>query len=270
MESLLSVLIFIIILSAVIALRLRIGGTFEIRNSEIVIAFIPVAIWLVLTGKIERFGFGDFVIVSAFREASGAAIKKQVLPVIKISMSPKGSDQELDLLIENKTEALTFKLGNPYYTEDLIKKYLNRLNEHSFFKYVIINTSQGGFYGMLDSRELYGYINSTSGSGHNFASHLKNENKLALSSIPGLIPAEKAITRDIDRKAALELMEDRKVSIIPVVDKKGKFVGIAERSILTASLIIDVVNKFEGNKRKKQSSCPPDNKQKNSAKSGDQ
>ena len=73
-----------------------------------------------------------------------------------------------------------------------------------------------------------------------FADWLNRPDTLALSRLPGFIPAKHTVTEEADKGQTLRKMETLNLEILPVVDNKGYFVGIVNRSRLTASLLIDV------------------------------
>ena len=50
---------FALLLAFVVLLRAKSGNKIDIRNSDIVLALVPVALWLFLTGKVQEFGFGE-------------------------------------------------------------------------------------------------------------------------------------------------------------------------------------------------------------------
>lgn len=243
--------VFFLLMASMIILRIFIGERFEIKNSDILIALVPIALWLVLTGKIQRFEFGEFKFEAAFVEASQTAITKQItplkLPVESIRMDPKRGVNEIPRLVRNKTEALFFELGYGGYYGPAIEEYLNRLSQYSFFKYIIIISSNGKFVGMADARELNSVFQTRTGgpSSQEFAQWVNREDIDSLTKLPGFVSAKNSINNELDKQAALEKMEELNIETLPVIDKQGKFVGIVDRSRLTSSLIIDVASKLK-------------------------
>jgi hypothetical protein len=246
-----SLAMFALIMAIMIILRIFIGEKFEIKNSDILIAIIPIALWLVLTGKIQSLAFGEFKIEAAFVEASKTAVTKQItplkLPVESIRMDPKRGMEEIPRLIKNKTEALFFELGYGGYYGPAIEEYLKILSQYPFFKYIIITSSDGKFVGMADARELNSILIARSGpfNSNDFARWINGRDIDSITKLPGFIPAKDAIKKDLDKQAALEKMEKLNIEILPVIDEQEKFVGIVDRSRLTSSLIIDVASKLK-------------------------
>jgi hypothetical protein len=69
---------FAALLALLVALRTKTGNKVDIRNSDIVLALVPVALWLFLTGKIQEFGFGEVKIVAAIKMAATAPVGPEV------------------------------------------------------------------------------------------------------------------------------------------------------------------------------------------------
>ncbi len=247
-DLILSLLIFTTIIVALSVLRLKIGAKFEIKNSDILIALIPVALWLILTGKVQVFEFGGFKIESAFIDASQNVITKQIdnvkLPVDEITHGRKGTVAEIPGLIKKEIEALTFELGDGEYDGHAIAEYLSKLSDHSFFKYVIFSKN-GGFVGIANARKLnFLFITKGEAYGSDFAQWV-NESKVdMLSRLPGFVSIKDAIKNDDDKQKALEKMEALNIDTLPVINEMNEFKGLVDRSRLTASLIIDVSRKL--------------------------
>ncbi|MBI3304489.1 MAG: hypothetical protein HYZ72_20695, partial [Deltaproteobacteria bacterium] len=81
--SLIAIIGFILLLALSVALRTKTGNKFEVKNPDVVLALVPVALWLFLSGHIQEFAFGDFKIVAAIKEASHSPVAPQLteLPV---------------------------------------------------------------------------------------------------------------------------------------------------------------------------------------------
>jgi len=247
----LALAVFVLIIVAMITLRIKISEKFEVKNSDILIALIPVALWLILTGKIQKLEFGEFKIEAAFVEASRTAIAKQItpvkLPVESVKMDPKRGVAEIPQLISSKTEALLFELGYGGYYGPAIEEYLQELSKYSFFRFIIITSRDGKFVGIADAPELNS-IFLARGATYNseaFAQWINKSDIASLSKLPGFVSAKDAVKKDTDKQTGLERMEALNIETLPVIDEGGKFVGIINRSRLTSSLILDVANKLK-------------------------
>ena len=247
----LSLAMFVLVIVAMIILRVKVGEKFEIKYTDIILAVIPIVLWLLLTGKIPKLKLGELEIEMAFKEASKTKIAQQItplrLPVEPVRMDPKRGVGEIPRLIKDKTEALFFQLGHGGYYGPAIEEYLRKLSEHPFFKYIIISGREGTFTGLADGRELNSIFmfRGADFNANDFARWLNSSDTVSLSRLPGYISASNAIRKDADKQTALERMEALDSDTLPVMDEQGKFAGIVDRSRLTASLIIDVANKVK-------------------------
>ncbi len=243
--------IFIVIIAIMILLRIKVLKNTEIKQTDILIAIIPVILWLLLTGKITEFEFGDLKVQTAFLEASTSPITRQItplkLPVRSLSMDPKRGVEQIPRLIESRTEALLFELGYGRYYGPAIEEYLIQLCDYSFFKYIIIVDAQQKFVGLVDAKQLNATFTSSNPgfNSRDFANWINNNQTNALLRLPGLIMSENAIRKEMNKQTVLEKMEILNIDLLPVINEENKFVGIIERSRLTASLIIEVANKVK-------------------------
>lgn len=250
-DLILALSVFVLIVAVMIALRVKIGERFEVKYSDILLAIIPVILWLLMTGKIQKFEFAELKIETAFVEASKTAVAKQItpvkLPVESIRMDPKAGVEEIPRMIRNKTEALSFQLGHGGYYGPAIEEYLKILSEYPFFKYIIFVGGDGKFAGMTDARALTSIFLAREADFRpdEFAGWLNRSDTASLSRLPRFVPANDAIARDTDKQTALERMESLNVETLPVIDEKGRFAGVVDRSRLTSSLIIDVARKLK-------------------------
>ncbi|MCA9735575.1 MAG: hypothetical protein H6696_00325 [Deferribacteres bacterium] len=246
-----AVAVFIVVIAVMIIIRAKFLKDNEIKQTDILVALIPIVLWLFFSGRIEKLEFGDLKIQSAFLEASTTPITEQItplkFPVRLVSSNSKSRIAELPRLINAKTEALVFTLNYPGYADFAIEEYLKRLTQYTFFNYIVLNNADDTFAGMANARELYAIFRRPDSdfSSKDFTDWLHNGDMKALVKLPDFIGAENAIEADVDKKAVLEKMESLNLDILPVVDANGKFTGVVERSRLTASLIIDVANKVK-------------------------
>jgi hypothetical protein len=241
--------IFIAIIVLLMGLRAKIGEKFEIRNSDILMALIPVAIWLVLTGKVTIVEFGGFKIEAAFREASQASVAPQItpvkLPVEPLTMDPKRGVEQIPALIENKTKALVFRLGYIGYYGPAIEEYLQRLTAFPYLKYIVIQNPDGTFVGLADARELWAmFAGRLRYTADDFARWIIESNTTALSQLLGYVSSQHAINENLEIQKALEQLYTLQRETLPVVDNNGKFVGMVEQSQLVSSMLLDVAKRI--------------------------
>jgi CBS domain-containing protein len=239
---------FVLILAALVLLRAR-NSRFEVKPADIVVAVLPVVVFLLVTGKLQKFevGEGGVKIETAFVKASSSAIAAQVAPLTglpsePLRLDPKQGVEEIPALIARKTEGLLFRLGYGGYYGPAIEEYFRMLGGQPFLKYVILQNQDGTFFALADARELIGLLQAArppyTASG--FAGWLNAGNKEALGRLPGFIGSGDAVTGAEDKGEVLRKMEALNADARPVVDDKLRFAGIVSRSRLTASLLIEV------------------------------
>jgi hypothetical protein len=154
---------------------------------------------------------------------------------------------EIPRLIEQKTEGLLFRLGHGGYYGQAIQSYLVQLTKEPFLNYLILENPDRSFFGMANARELTALFETQrpSFTARDFAEWLNRGNKEALARLPGFIGLQDALNKQTDKRQALQKMEALNLDTLPVVQEKDRFVGIVDRSRLTASLLIDVANNLE-------------------------
>ncbi|MGA1863501.1 MAG: CBS domain-containing protein [bacterium] len=244
-----------------ILVRVKTGGKYEIKIIDLTLVLIPLFIWLIITGKIQKFAVGgvEFETAQAFIGATEAPIESQVamtLPfgieqvVETVERDAKAGVSQIPRLIRKKTEALEFRLGHGGYWGPAIQKYFESLDANAFLRYAIIYYQDGSLFGVFDAKELLRYFRENGEASYqSFARYLNNPNDESLrmlKELPGFIPGEYAVTPNANKRSVLEDMERLKMGTLPVVDSNGRFVGMVDRTQLTASLIIDVAKKLEG------------------------
>jgi len=243
---------FVLLLGLLVALRAKTGSKFEVKNSDIILALIPIALWMFLTGKVQEFGFGDFRISAAIKEASTSQVSAQVtkLPVENLKVDPKTGVGAISMLERQNTQVLSFQLGHGRYYGPAIYEYLSRLTH---LRYLVFNDRDGSFYGLVDAHPITELVTrtrqQTSSVGGNFADDfaewLNTSNNGEIERLPGFMSAKQALQPTADKTNVLRFMDSLDVQTLPVVDDGGKFVGILDRSKLTASILIDIAQKVE-------------------------
>lgn len=243
---------FIAILGILVLLRAK-NSKYEVRPTDIVVAVLPIVIFLLVMGKIQRFEFGDLKIESAFVKASTSSIASQVtplrsLPSESVRIDPKLGVSEIPHLIEKKTEGLLFRLGHGGYWGPAIEEYLGSLVKYPFLRYIIMEDKDGTFFALADARELTALLMGANPpyTSKELAQWLNLSDKSSLKKLPGFISSESAVSETTDKSQALQLMESLNADNLPVINKDKRFAGIVNRSRLTASLIIDVAKQLKG------------------------
>ena len=271
---LITLAVFAALLIGLVLLRTASGNRFEIKNTDVVLALVPIAFYLFLTGKIQEFGFGEVKIVAALKVATKAPVDNQVSKLLLVDAVPlfeKGGTEEIRRAVQNKAQALSFHLGRGGYTGRAIRAYLDELTQYPYLHYVVLNNADDTFFGLVDARQLtealrrervpqpsaapgtpvpgeqaqYGPMPEPRLTADNVANWLNNKNVDELKTLPGFISANNALDSKADRQKALEQMNTLDVQTIPVVNESKRFVGVVDRSKLTASILTDLAAKVE-------------------------
>jgi CBS domain-containing protein len=240
-----------------ILLRIFSKGKYEIKTIDLVFIIVPLLFVGLATGKLVEL---DFLGVKA--DLSGLLdkeIKQQVstVPVSQvddaiemIKTAPKRGVHVIPEMIEQRTQALAFRLGMGWYSGPAIKKYFDDLYGSSYLRYVVINHSDGTLYGMYDAADLIAYLRTLGEVGYDkFETMLNQGDERAkdwLARLPGFVSSERAVTAETSKRVALQAMEELKLDSLPVSDSAGRFIGTVERAKLTTSLILAVTKKLSG------------------------
>jgi len=240
---------FLIILGILVFIRAKSGNRYEIKNADIVVALLPVVIFLIYTGKISSFQWGDLRIETAFKEASQAAISAQIteIPVEHVATGPKGAVSNIPKLIAQKTEALTFNLGYHGYWGPAIEQYVKALSDKSLLKYLVINNEDGTLFGILDAGVIAPHFlsNNPGVNASDFADWLGNNDTKSIQQLPDFISSNLAVDPSVDKRRVLDMMEEHDLDKLPAVNDENQFLGMVNRSRLIGSLILDVTKNLD-------------------------
>lgn len=246
------------------AVRVKSGGKYEIKPMDLVLIVVPLALWLFATGKITKFNVAgvEVELAQQFIKAAENTIKFSPLETPKVKVEDvariveresKAGVDRLPELIKKKTEAIEFQLGYGRYWGPAIEKYFDSLSSAGFLRYVLIYDEKRKLFGVYDARVLYLHLESRGAAGYKDFEKYLNKNdppsRVALSKMPGWISVDDAVTPDSNNRLALETMERLNVDFLPVVDAQKRFIGVVDRSRITASLVIDVTRAMEGVKK---------------------
>jgi hypothetical protein len=238
---------FLALLVLLVVLRARFGQSFEVRSSDILLALIPVALWLFLTGKVKELAFGDLRIVSAVQQAATTSVQRNVsrLPIETIRIGLKGQLSDVETLRANKVQALGFNLHHGGYFGPAIREYLGALNENPSFRYLVIYNPDRTLHAVADGRQVAAMVRSGALDADQLAQWLNGGQVDRLASLPGYIQAKDALTNESDTRTALERMNALDVQTLPVVDATGQLAGVVDRSKLSASMLIEIADRVQ-------------------------
>lgn len=249
-----------VVLAGLVLLRGLTGGRVEVKLADAAIAVIPVVLVLFATGQIQKLAIGaEGITIETARDAilgaSATSITAQVspLPVAPVEIAAKGGMGEIPHLIAQGVQGLNFRLGAGYYAGPAIEEYLRQLTPYPAFRFVILTKADGTLFGVMDARKLQQVVTQrTLGiSWDQFAEIINRGDTGAfdrLAKLTGFIGRDQALTKSADKHDALERMEKLAADWLPVVDERGNFAGVVDRSRLTASLILDVTARLKETK----------------------
>jgi hypothetical protein len=241
---------FVVLLTVLVALRVWTGNRIEVKTSDMVLALVPIGLWLFTTGKVQELTVGDVKIVAAIKQASTSPVDRQVtrLPVDPVRADPKEGLSQLSELKRKSPQALSFQLGYGRYYGPVIRQYLDELTSLPSFRYIVLNRPDGTLFGLLDARQFTSLLKTGSGQvdPDRFAEWLNQSSTTELSSLPSFIPAKDALRKTSETRTALELMNSLDIQTLPVIDDAGRFIGVVDRSKLSANMLIDIAARVGG------------------------
>lgn len=247
----------------IVSLMLRVftQGKYEIKTIDLVFIILPLLFVGLATGKLRGLDlFGVKADLSElWAKAADTQIEQQVstVPVSPVGdaiemveTAEKRGVNQIPKLIEQRTQALAFRLGAGGYYWGAIKKYFDDLYGSSYLRYVVVNHPDGSLFGIYAAADLIAYLRTLGEGGYEQFEQMLNQGderaQQWLGRLPGFISAKDAVTPETSKRAALQAMEDLDRDALPVTDPAGHLVGTVERAKLTSSLILAVTEKLAG------------------------
>jgi hypothetical protein len=235
----------------VVALRTMSKGNVQITLNDAVIAAIAAGLTLLISGSISKLtvGTSGLSVERTLIKAGARPVTAQVspLPVVSIKEAQKGGLDELPSFIARRIQALDFGLGTNAYVPEISRRYMETLVRFPWFRSVVLREPDGKLFGMFDARSLFTFLTDQS-SGVTFVDFVGWVNigdgnaREQLARVPGFVPISSAVTKDSNKRDALQKMETLDSDWLPVIDANSKLVGTVERARLISSLILDVMD----------------------------
>jgi hypothetical protein len=204
-------------------LRAFTQGKYEIKTIDLVFIILPLLFVGLATGKLRGLDlFGVKADLSElWAKAADTQIEQQVstVPISPVTdaiemvqTAEKRGVNEIPRLIEQKTQALAFRLGMGGYYGTAIKKYFDDLYGSSYLRYVVVNHADGSLFGIYDAADLIAYLRTLGEAGYEELERMLNlgdeQAQAWLARLPGFVSAEHAVTPETSKRAALQAMED--------------------------------------------------------------
>ena len=240
-----SIVTFFTLVTICIIVRIKVSDKFKIETTDIVLAIIPIVLWLFLSGKIVNMEYAGLRFESVFKEAKNASVKKEVLPlpIDNISTTLKAGIGQIDYIVSQQKEAVVFFIGYDNYAGEAIVEYLEKLRNTDVKYFVFLNYNDGSFVGLIPFNDFYIQVfqgDKPVATAENVAEWLKNGNIRNLLKIPGMISSDYAVDENDSKEEALKILLDSKSTILPVIDKSKKLKGIVTDGRLSASILHDI------------------------------
>jgi CBS domain-containing protein len=249
------------LLSVSLMLRVFTQGKYEIKTIDLVFIILPLLFVGLATGKLRGLDlFGVKADLSElWAKAADTQIEQQVstVPISPVTdaiemvqTAEKRGVNEIPRLIEQRTQALAFRLGMGGYYGAAIKKYFDDLYGSSYLRYVVVNHADGRPFGIYDAADLIAYLRTLGDAGYEEFERMLNRGdeqaQAWLARLPGFVSAEHAVSPETSKRAALQAMDELDQDALPVTDLAGRLVGTVERAKLTSSLILAVTERLAG------------------------
>ena len=245
---------FLGLLAVVVLLRVRSKGAFEVKTPDIVLAAVPVALWLVASGRIESLSVGDLSI-KAFQRAAAepAALDAQplagALPVETVRADVKGAVSEIPDLLAHRTQALTFRLGARGYVGWAVQEYFVQLAAGPDLRWMVIEDDGGRFWGLADARSVESQARNNRLSMDEMTYHLHEggpaDREWLAANLPDFMPADSALPADATRQQALQRFGQTTAEVLPALDPEGRLRGMVRRDALVTGLLADVTARLD-------------------------
>jgi CBS domain-containing protein len=227
-------------------IKIKTKGSFQVTSTDIVLALLPIVIFLLLSNRIKTLKFGDLEIETAFKEAHRKNIEPQVndLSVHTVPAVRQGGMDELREQLKRKPEALKLVVGGAGHENDALEAFLKVL-AGSTVKHLVFENANNQFVGMVSLYDLNNQLLGDAGRAadrlQSFTHFLNGHNPAGIKSLlSGMLTLEHAVYAGTTRKDALAKIQQANSNFIPVVDRQHKLTGILEDSRLMASLLLDV------------------------------
>lgn len=221
---------------------------FSLKNNEIFLALLPLILYGLLSGRIQRLEFAGLKVYSEFQKAINTRItKRDIIPIVPIEIEKEPLRNKHDLprlserLLRKRPNALKLTLRKDR-TKYPICDYIDALTESPTFRYVVFVDSLDDFKALIPVSSIA--ANLTTGGeceAESLINYIQEPKKYhhKIRELPGLVLDYQAASPSWEKRRCLEEMHYEKNDAIPVVEE-DKLVGVIEKSYLVASIIIDV------------------------------
>ncbi|OED36952.1 hypothetical protein AB833_25350 [Chromatiales bacterium (ex Bugula neritina AB1)] len=255
----------LLLVAGAIFVRARYGEQFALKPIDLVLVALPLLFVLLVSGKVKVFeAFGvkadlsELIADAASTEIRGQAVggmSPDVGEVVEmLEMAGKAGVGNIPELVTKKTEALTFKLGHGGYIGDAVKQYVDALSASSYLRFIVLLDTNDQLFCIYNALDLQVYYRTASGAYNNFADAINGaseDNRRWLATLPGFVGAADAVRLSASKRQALQKMSSLRIDNLPVVNDEGNFVGTINRTNMTASMLLSIVDRLENDTSQK-------------------
>lgn len=180
----------------------------EIQVNWIVVGLFPILFWLLFSGKITSIKAGDIELTTVFREATETKIEidHDFIQFQRLEYAHKEGLIQLNRYAEKRLAVLSFQLKlTGYYVDDIIGEYVRKLFQHGL-KWVMFETTNATFVGVVPAASILTYVETSNGSGW---SKLKSKIEGGhVTDLPEFIGSEKALLTTATKEDALRSLKE--------------------------------------------------------------
>lgn len=209
---------------------------FKIESTHVFIALAPLAIWLIVSGKLDEIrGPGGIkpLIRDEVQKPIPAELVDKPLDVVPDYVREKTNEKRLgrqvnqDLAAGKPPAALSFRVGKKgYYKDDVTGLAISIMGRSPKFQFIIFNDEKGKFKGFME-KDIFKYMISP-----------KIIEMIESSQIlenPNVI--KDYIKKTSTNRKALDKMEKANTNMLGIVDEDNKLIQIITRDEILKKIL---------------------------------
>lgn len=209
---------------------------FKLEPLNVFIALIPLIIWLIVSGKLKEIrgpgGIG-FSMRDEVQKPVSPELTGRTLEVDPAIVKEKGGIDELRSQIsQNPPTTLSFDVEKKnYYEQRAIEDYIRELGKHPDFRVILFTNTDGKFKGCMKVSDYKTLLQAG-----NIVQKLESGKILKDHRV-----IRKSVQITSTNKQALNEMDRANVNMLPVVDRKGKFIGVVTQEEMVRKILTRVL-----------------------------
>ncbi len=208
----------------------------KISALTVFIALTPFLIWLIASGKIKEIKGPGGIGLSLKDQMEQKVRPHEELQTIQVEpervMSKAAAPPLSDLSPNQLPSTLSFVIGlKNFYVKNAIDYYLNSLSGAAGLRYILFTDEQGKFKGLMKADD--------------FSALVKRSDPVPAIEDGSILQKPEVITESISTsgnyKQALNIMSERNISLLPVVDDQERFKGIITQDEIVRQVLTNVL-----------------------------